>query len=151
MACLLTDATDFYNFNQATALGHDDNNFDLNSESAPLKTLIKDIVDCQYYDNNTTIFSNEQNLSILHISVRSLNKNFDSFYESFEKTPEIICLSETRIRDKALIHIEISSYSFIHSNSVTCAGGVEICISDKCKYILSDEVLQFTLDQCKNQ
>ena len=42
--------------------------------------------------------------------IRLLNKDFDSFYEyiqSFEKTPEIICLSETRRRDKTLINIEI--------------------------------------------
>ena len=34
--------------------------------------------------------------------IRLLNEDFDSFYEyiqSFEKTPEIICLSETRRRD----------------------------------------------------
>ena len=82
------------------------------------------------------------------------NKNFDSFYEyfqSFEKTPEIICLSETHIRDKALINLEILSYLFIHSNSVTCAVGVGIYISDKCKYLSSDEALQFTLDKCENQ
>ena len=48
MACLSTDITDFYNFCQATTLCNGDNNLDLNSESTVLKTLFKDIVDCQY-------------------------------------------------------------------------------------------------------
>ena len=68
MACLSTDITDFYNFCQATTLCNGDNNFDLNSVSTVLKTLFKDIVDCQYYDNNITIFLNQQNLFVLHIN-----------------------------------------------------------------------------------
>ena len=104
MACLSTDVIDFYNFSQATTLCNDDNNFDLNSESTLLKALFKDIVGCPNYADNTAIFSSEQNLSILHINIRSLNKNFDSLYDynhSFEKTPEIICLSKASIHDKA--------------------------------------------------
>ena len=62
MACVSTDVTDFYNFNQATTLSNDDNNFDLNSENTLLKTLIKNIVDCQYYDKNIVV-SIKQNLS----------------------------------------------------------------------------------------
>ena len=57
---------------------------------------------------------------------------------------------EIRIRDKTLINIKIPCYSFIHSYSVTCARGVGIYNSNKCKHISSDKTFQFTPDKCEN-
>ena len=77
---------------------------------------------------------------LLPVNVRSLHKNFKSFYkfiDSLNQPPQIICLSETRIKHEPLINIQLNNYSFIHANSKTNAGGVAMYIHDTVKFEVS--------------
>ena len=60
--------------------------------------------------------------------MRSLQKHFDAFQEFLflqPNLPNIICISETRIRNHAVSNINIPGYSFIHD-----AGGAAMYISN---------------------
>ena len=68
---------------------------------------------------------------MLHFNIRSLQKNFETFYESLQllpTLPQIIGISETKINDTPLINIFIPNYMLLHANSTTRAGGVGLYI-----------------------
>jgi len=48
--------------------------------------------------------------------------------------PDILCLSETRIKEKPLKNIFIPGYQFIHENCPTNAGGVAMYISNSINF-----------------
>ena len=82
-------------------------------------------------------------MTILHLNIRSLNKNFDQLHEflvSIRTRPDVICLTETRIKNDPLVNITISQYKFYHVDSQTSAGGVAVYVSDN-----------FTSKSCPNQ
>ena len=63
---------------------------------------LKNVAGCDYYDPYDSIFSSKpfNYLFILFADIRSLIKNFFSFYDllhSLPKPPDIMCMSETRI------------------------------------------------------
>ena len=68
--------------------------------------VVSNISTCCYLDDvnvQPTFFENS--LTLLHFNIRSLHKNFDAMYnflQSLDFLPDIICLSETRIRDEPL-------------------------------------------------
>jgi len=65
-------------------------------------------------------------LSLLHRNIRSLYKNIDELEEIVtpcSKPPDIIALSETRIKETSII-ATLPGYNFINENSQTQAGGV---------------------------
>ena len=101
--------------------------------------VVSNIGTCCYLDDvnvQPTFFENS--LTLLHFNIRSLHKNFDAMYnflQSLDFLPDIICLSETRIKDEPLIYISITGYSFIHVNSHSIAGGVAVYISKKLKLL----------------
>ena len=77
--------------------------------------------------------ANDQ-IFVVHISIASLNKNFDAlthFLHWFPKPVEVICLSETRLNDRNLKYNNLLGYKFLCSNSSTKAGGSAIYESDK--------------------
>ena len=80
--------------------------------------VVSNISTCCYLDDvnvQPTFFENS--LTLLHFNIRSLHKNFDAMYnflQSLDFFPDIICLSETRIKDDPLTDISITGYSFIH-------------------------------------
>ena len=68
---------------------------------------------------------------ILHVGVHSIIKNFDELREiiTFAKTsPNVICTQETRLKYNIPFHYALQNYNFIHVNSLTNAGGVEMFI-----------------------
>ena len=71
-------------------------------------------------------------ISIVHLNARSLILNFDSIISFLEKAnlPEIICVSETRLKDKKIDWqsklVAIQNYDLVYDNSPTCAGGVAV-------------------------
>ena len=82
---------------------------------------------------------------LLHVNMRSLNKhqNFDALYEflillSF--SPDVICISETRLRGDSLTNITIPNYNFVHADSITNVGGVAIYISSNYNFELDPEL-----------
>ena len=46
-------------------------------------------------------------------------------------TPDIICITETRLKDQPLINIDLPNYTFLHENSVSAVGGVAVYVSTR--------------------
>ena len=62
----------------------------------------------------------------MHVNIRSLHKNFNLLYEfiqSLQFVPQIICITETRIKNQPQINVPIPNYGFAHANSKSNAGG----------------------------
>ena len=100
------------------------NDFDLSDH---LSATIHDSINpCEYYDiNNMPIDKSYKELFFIHINIRSIQKNFDCFCELLSELPyrpQIICLSETKIKNQPVINISLPGYIFIHANSPTNAG-----------------------------
>ena len=71
---------------------------------------------CKYYeiDSFSSLSFNSNLISIIHINIRSLLKNFDSLQEFLcllPTMPKIICLSESGINQKPLINLELPIYN----------------------------------------
>ena len=76
-------------------------------------------------------------LILLHLNIRSLNKNFDDMYdfvESLTFNPNVISLSETRIKNKPLVNIDLVGYTFMNVSSSTNAGDVAMYIQNGLKF-----------------
>ena len=110
--------------------------------------LSSNIKPCNYYDLNFQFdtFSDCKNerTFILHANIRSLLKNFDSlidFCESLSAKPNIICLTETRLKDIPYANINIANYNFYHSPTPANAGGVAMYISSR--FVVQNVYTQF--------
>ena len=87
---------------------------------------------CEYYDELSPPSGQQHSSLVLHINIRSLQKNFDDFYNLLCSLPQplvIIALSETRVNLHPLSNIEIPGYTFYYSNSPSKAGGVGVYVS----------------------
>ena len=76
--------------------------------------LHEDIAECKYFDfpySDTPDFTdcNQKTLFVFHINVRSLNKvdNFDDFLTTLPLFPDIVYVSETRLKGDPLINVSI--------------------------------------------
>ena len=79
--------------------------------------VTQDFSSCKYYNANTitTLSVSPKDLLILHINIRSLNKNMDDLLDlliEIRTRPSIICLTETRLKHDSLVNIEIQGYKF---------------------------------------
>ena len=94
----------------------------------------------------------KDSLTIIHFNVRSLQKNFDAFHEFLCNqpcSPDIICVTETKLKNQPLLNIDISGYTFIHIDSPTTAGGVAMYVSNALQFsVITD--LQLTVNECEN-
>ena len=104
--------------------------------------LTSKLKDCQYFTpSNLPLNRDKQRLFMLHVNIRSLNKNFDdlnhNLLHSFSYSPDIICLSETKLKGLPLTNIHLSGYQpILHANSSTNAGGIGIYITEKFTFCL---------------
>jgi len=90
-------------------------------------------------------------LSLLHCNIRSLHKNIEKLeliVSPCSKTPDIIALSETRIKETS-ITAPLPGYNFINENSQSQAGSVGAYIKNNLKY-LQQRDLQFRMSGCEN-
>ena len=95
--------------------------------------LNNNILPCEYYDGLSPFSGQQHSSLVLHISIRSLQKIFDDFYNllcSLPQPPVIIALSETRINFYPLSNIEILGYTFYYSKSPSKAGGEGVYVSN---------------------
>ena len=74
----------------------------------------------------------------MHVNIRSLQKeiNFDSFLDilaTLKRKPDIICISETRIKE-ILVNIDIEGFDFVFTCPNFTSGGVGVYISNKLAY-----------------
>ena len=85
--------------------------------------------------DSQNLYANNTDFCILHINIRSLNKNFEKLEELlsvFSKMPEIIAIPETKLNSN--LKTFLLGYTFIHNNSPTSAGGVRMFIKDTLSY-----------------
>ena len=99
-------------------------------------SMTNNIKKCKYFDLHLNHLKIDKNyfLILLHVNIRSLHKNFELLHEflvTLNFSPDIICLTDTRLKSKSLINIELPHYKFLHVNTTTAAGGVAIYISSK--------------------
>ena len=120
-----------YFLSSSQAVYLNDNQFEINDNF--LHTVSKNLCQCNYFDTDSQCFRNLKNqLFLLHVNIRSLQKNFESFLDflqTFEKLPDLICVSETKLKSLPLRNLSIPNYEFYFSNSPTNADGVAIYIS----------------------
>ena len=104
------------------------------------------------------MFSSNSNLkdslTIISFNVRSLHKSFDAFHEFLCNqpcSPDIICVTETRLKNQPLLNIDISGYryTFIHIDSPTTVGGVSMYISNALQFSVITN-LQLAVNECEN-
>ena len=94
----------------------------------------------------------DHELLVLHVNIRSLQKNFDDLYQlicQFKHLPDIICLSETRLKDQVPINVNIHGYNFVNANSPTNAGGVGMYVSSNINYSTTKS-FEIDNDGCEN-
>ena len=116
-----------------------------NNESCDeiLQILTSKINSCIYFDvvAPKTNFNFSNSLILVHLNIRSLYKHFDSlclFLQSLPFKPDVICLTETRVKDQPLANINLPNYSFVHTPPQSNAGGVAVYVSLNLKFSLDD-------------
>ena len=109
-----------------------DTSFNLSEKT--FSTIFQNIQKCEYADVKAAHLNSQMNnLTLFHLNIRSLQKNFNDLHEllcNLSEPPHIICLSETKIKHNTLLNLSISGYKFLNVNSLTNAGGVGVFISD---------------------
>ena len=109
-------------------------------------SLTGNIKNCNYLDvNNLNFTAGNNTLTLLHVNVRSLQKNFDSLYDFFQSLkflPHVICLSETRLKNQPSTNLNIPNYGFVHVDSDTSAGGVGLYILNSVNYKIRENQYQ---------
>ena len=88
---------------------------------------------------------------LLHINIHSLHKNFDNLYDFLVELnflPDVICLTETRIKLHLLLNISLPNYTFFHTDSTTNAGGVGIYVLNKFQVKKSIMQYNFSKSEC---
>ena len=108
---------------------------------------------CDYFDLNSKrpTFDPNRSLVLLHINIRSLHKNFDNLYDFLVELnflPDVICLTETRIKLHPLLNISLPNYTFFHTDSTSNAGGVGIYVLNKFQVKKSITQYNFSKSEC---
>ena len=93
---------------------------------------VNHVKSCSYSD---TLFSfsmsTSNKLFLLHINIHLYKKNFDhliNFILHFPALPDIICITETRLKNSPLVNTSISEYNFVKANNLSLASGVEMYV-----------------------
>ena len=63
-----------------------------------------------------------------------MQKNFDNLYDflvELKFLPDVICITETRIKLHPVLNISLPNYTFFHTDSTTNAGGVGINVLNR--------------------
>ena len=147
MALLDDDEVNLIDFILSSQAATPSSHFNLENENIceeMYRQMSSEIEKCKFFDNSLTcVQPSENSLKLVHLNIRSLTKNLDALFEfisSLSFTPNLVCLTETRIKNQPLANIAIPGYSFAHVNSLGSAGGVAIYISNN-----------FNFKLCKNQ
>ena len=86
---------------------------------------------------------------MIHLNMRSLSKNLQLLEDlllTFKSLPEIIAISETKLRNQNIYNINIPGYSFLNTNSQTSAGGVGLYVLNGLKFIRRHD-LEYSTDE----
>ena len=83
------------------------------------------------------MLNSSQILFLLHLNIRSLQKNYHKLCELIDQLPtrpHLFGLLETKIKHQPLLDFSFPNCNFIHAASPTNAGGVGLYISDSLNY-----------------
>ena len=93
---------------------------------------------CQLYETSSQLPITVQNehLFLVHVNIRSVNKNLyklnHELLQSFQFLPDVICLSEAKIKNNPLINVTLNGYQpILHADSPSNAGDVGVFVADK--------------------
>jgi len=83
---------------------------------------------CKWFDTfaNDCSIAGKTDLFFLHFNLRSLSKNkekVEEFLENFDRLPNVIAISETKLNSNSISNVNIPNYTFLRNDSSTCAGG----------------------------
>ena len=67
----------------------------------------------------------------------------------YEKNPDVVAISETKLNASSVSNINFDNYKFLHNDSVTCAGGVGLYVRETLKFQLRDDLL-LHLQDCED-
>ena len=98
------------------------------------------------------MISNNDNFFLFHLNIPSLQKHLDSLKELLHQLsipPDVICYTESKLKDGFSGTISIPDYNFFHANSPTNAGGVVIYVSKDLDAKLETDY-QFQMVGCEN-
>ena len=99
----------------------------------------------------STVFHDSKNFMIMHVNTRSLHKNFEKREELIHEiniTPDVIAISETKLKDNTPFSYSLFGYDFVSKNSSTNAGGVEIFVIPTSKVINLTTSLNLNVSDC---
>ena len=101
--------------------------------------ITQDLSSTKYFDADriSSLKITSTDLFIIHINIRALNKNIDDLLEFLTEIgtgPNIICLTETRLKQNSLVNAEIPGYKFCHVDSDTDAGGEGMHIDEEIEF-----------------
>ena len=118
------------------------------------QSLKANISPCKTYnfENNKFYFNNTNSHLIIHLNICSLQAYYDElleFLQEFSSLPSIIFISETRINNNPMIHIDIPGYYFFHFPSPTKARGVGAYLSKPLRFTLKNN-LQLNVMECED-
>ena len=95
--------------------------------------FLSDSINSSYYDSDE--FSKKpcpnKNFSLIHLNIASLQLHIDelvSLLQISNKNFDIICISETRLKEdqEILVNIDLPGYSYFHTPTKTACGGTLI-------------------------
>ena len=128
----------------------EDNEFDATMSTIGLMYEHLDFAEmCKYYDieqyNKSFAAHKKDILSILHLNIRSVNKNGDemsSIISSLMHQPDVIAVSESFLDSNSSSHFSLPNYVGYHSTrEVQKRGGVSIFVRD---YLITDLIEDFS-------
>ena len=86
----------------------------------------------------------QRNLSMLHINIRSLAKNYDKLHQficNLPFQPGIIAITETKLNiNSNTNNIQLDNYKLIHKDSMSRAGGVAMYISNHLNFTINTDI-----------
>lgn len=86
--------------------------------------------------NNLTASQPNNSLFMFHCNIRSLPKNLhllDDLLYTFHTKPNIIAVTETRLKQNTVDNVDLTGYDLYHTDSPTSAGGTALYISSNLK------------------
>ena len=116
--------------------------------------LTDNVHDFEYFDffKLPSKFYSANGLLVLHINIRSLQKHIDELHELIINAkihPDLVAITETRIKNKPLINIDIPGYSFSYETPSSNAGGVGIYVGDNLNFNIIENY-NISISSCEN-
>ena len=101
---------------------------------------------------NKSLHASPNDFFLLHFNVRSISKNkekIDEFLHDFERLPDLVAISETKLNENSTSNISIPNYCFLRNDSPSNAGGVGLCIKESFKFRIRKE-LSLNISNCED-